>query len=131
MIRKVQGSITVFMSLILILLLSILCTTLESARVFGVKSMIATSCDAAGFSVFSQYNNKLLEEYELFLLEDTSDLTEQLKEYISYYENPYKGLDAIYGNHYYPFQAQQIDIKSLGYIMDNHANALEIGRAHV
>lgn len=125
MIRKVKGSITVFMSLILILLLAILCTTLESARVFGVRSIIATSCDVAGFSLFSQYNNKLLEDYELFLLEDTSDLTIQLQDYISYYENPYKGLNGIYGSNYYPFKAEQVDIQSLNYIMDNHAIGLE------
>ena len=125
MIRKVKGSITVFMSLILILLLAILCTTLESARVFGVRSIIATSCDVAGFSLFSQYNNKLLEDYELFLLEDTSDFTSQLQDYISYYENPYKGLNGIYGNNYYPFKAEQVDIKSLNYIMDHHAIGLE------
>ena len=125
MIKKAKGSITVFMSLILILLLSILCTTLESARVFGVKSMIATSCDSAGFSVFSEYNNKLLEDYELFLLEDTNDLTSKLQDYISYYENPYKGLSGIYGSNYYPFKAEEIEIKSLNYIMDDNANALE------
>ncbi|KIR02521.1 hypothetical protein P261_01336 [Lachnospiraceae bacterium TWA4] len=61
-----KASITIFTSLLLVLLLSILCTTLESARISGVRGMAATACNSSAFSLFSEYNNILLEDYELF-----------------------------------------------------------------
>jgi hypothetical protein len=123
--KREKGSITIFASLLMLLLLAILCTTLESARIAGMKAMMTTAGDAAGFSVFSEYNNQLLEEYELFFLEDSGQLESSLKEYLSYYENPLKGLNGIYGSTYYPFEVENIEVEKIEKALDNKAFPVE------
>ena len=61
---KERGSITLFLALILSLLLSLVCTSIESAR-----TQILNSMDIGLYSVFGQYDRKLLEEYDLFALD--------------------------------------------------------------
>ncbi len=66
-----KGSITVFLSLISVLILSLLCTLVEAARVQGVRAWAAAVTDLGIFSVFGEYEYKLLEDYDVFFLDGT------------------------------------------------------------
>ena len=66
---KERGSITLFLALILSLLLSLVCTSIESVRMASARTQILNSMDIGLYSVFGQYDRKLLEEYDLFALD--------------------------------------------------------------
>ena len=67
--RAKKGSITVFLALILSLLLSLVCTSIESVRMASARTQILNGMDIGLYSVFGQYDKKLLEEYDLFALD--------------------------------------------------------------
>lgn len=67
--KEKKGSITVFLALILSLLLSLVCTSIESVRMASARTQILNSMDIGLYSVFGQYDKKLLEEYDLFALD--------------------------------------------------------------
>lgn len=64
-----KGSITVFLALILSLMLSLLCTSIESVRMAAARTQILNSLDIGLFSLFGQYDQTLLKEYDLFFLD--------------------------------------------------------------
>ncbi|MDO5344739.1 MAG: DUF5702 domain-containing protein [Lachnospiraceae bacterium] len=64
-----KGTITVFFSLISILFLSLICTSIESARVQGARAQTANITDMGNYSVFSEYEKQLLEDYEIFAVD--------------------------------------------------------------
>lgn len=66
---KERGSITLFLALILSLLLSLVCTSIESVCMASARTQILNSMDIGLYSVFGQYDRKLLEEYDLFALD--------------------------------------------------------------
>lgn len=61
-----KGSITVFLSLILVLLLSFLLTTLEAARIRGATAYASMLSELAGDSFLASYYYPLFEHYRLF-----------------------------------------------------------------
>lgn len=64
-----KGSITVFLSLMLSLILSLVCTQIESVRMAAARTQILNSLDIGLYSLFGQYDKKMLEEYDLFVLD--------------------------------------------------------------
>ena len=56
---RAKGVITVFFSLTSVLILSLICTTLESARVQGARAQAANIADMGNYSVFGEYEKKL------------------------------------------------------------------------
>lgn len=64
--RRVQGTITVFLSLILMLVLSLLCTIIEGARVSTVKVFSERALTVAMDSALAKYYGPLWEEYHIF-----------------------------------------------------------------
>lgn len=67
--EREKGSITVFLSLIFILVLSLLAALLESISVQSVKRINRATTFAALESVFAEYQTEMLEEYDLFVLD--------------------------------------------------------------
>ena len=65
---RLPAHITVFVSAALIMILALLCTSLESARVSALRYYMKTAADAALFSLFSEYHSELMERYHLFFL---------------------------------------------------------------
>ena len=61
-----KGSITVFLSLILVLLFSFLMTTLEAARIQGAKAYLSMVSNLAGDSFLAGYYYPLFQDYRLF-----------------------------------------------------------------
>ena len=66
-----QGSITVFASLSLLLVSSFLLVLLEAARVKGLDAYSRMQRTNAMESVFSGYDRDLFEQYGIFLLDGT------------------------------------------------------------
>ena len=61
-----KGSITVFLSLILVLIFSFLLTTLEGARIRGATAYASMIADLAGDSFLAGYYYPLFENYRIF-----------------------------------------------------------------
>lgn len=97
---RCKGTITVFLSLISVLFLSLLCTTVESARIQGSRAKAAASLDMGLFSVFGEFEKELLERYDVFFLDGASGsgkfsmdaVNKKLKGYMEYNVFPNKGL---------------------------------------
>lgn len=66
---KNKGSVTVFLTLILGLLLALVCTSIESVRMAAARTQILASLDIGLYSLFGQYDKELLKEYDLFALD--------------------------------------------------------------
>ena len=64
-----KGSITIFLALILSLLLSLVCTSIESVRMAAARTQILSGLDIGLYSLFGQYDRELLKEYDLFFSE--------------------------------------------------------------
>ena len=67
MIKK--GSITVYLTLVMLLIFAILFTLLEGVRYQGQRVNAEIISMAAADSVFAEYNRQLLERYEIFALD--------------------------------------------------------------
>ncbi len=95
-----KGSITVFLSLACILFLSLICATVESARVQGARAQAANITGMGSFSLLGEFEKELLEKYDVFSLDGTlgngsfqiEKVNERLQDYISYNANPRKDL---------------------------------------
>lgn len=64
-----KGSITVFLALILSLMLSLVCTSIESVRMAAARTQILNSLDIGLFSLFGQFDKTLFQEFDLFFLD--------------------------------------------------------------
>lgn len=121
---RLQAQITVFVSMSLVVILTLLCTSLESARVSVLRYYIRTAAESAVFSVFSEYHRELLERYHLFFLEDDGSLEQSAGEYLSYYEDPSRGL-MTGGMHFYPFETDELWMEDSVYTLDQNASPVE------
>lgn len=61
-----DGSITVFMTFIFLLLFTLTGAALDSARYFGSGGYVTTSAYGADVAVYGEYNRELFTEYGLF-----------------------------------------------------------------
>lgn len=61
-----KGSITIFLALILSLILSLVCASIESVRMAAARTQILNSMDIGLYSLFGQYDRTLLKDYDLF-----------------------------------------------------------------
>ena len=96
-----KGTITVFLSLISMLFLSLFCTMAESVRVQAARFQAAAAFDMGLFSIFGEYDRVLLEEYDLWFLDGSSEeqkirevLETKLEKYIQPNINPRYNLAA-------------------------------------
>lgn len=95
---RCQGVITVFLSLVSILFISLLCTSIESARIQGCRAKGAAALDMGLFSVFGEFEKEVLEKYDVFFLDGAmgSDrfgkdgLNQKLESYVEYNAMPNK-----------------------------------------
>lgn len=77
-----KGEVTVFLSLIFILILSVIGAVIESASIQVTKNKKRGDMDRAMESIFAEYQKELLEEYEIFSLEGTYETGEFSEEKI-------------------------------------------------
>lgn len=108
MAKEKEGSITVFLSLILLLILAVIMTTIEAARSNGARIYTERALQTAMDSVLSEYYLPLFQDYHLFGLDgsygtvnmDLETISEKLKDYMEYTFNPGKNLENTWGDPY-------------------------------
>ncbi|SKB97568.1 hypothetical protein SAMN06296386_11191 [Lachnospiraceae bacterium] len=97
---KYKGTITVFLSLVMAVILSLVGAVLESARYSSARARAEMIMDMGLTSIFAEYNRELLRTYDLYFI-DTSygsgkaslrNTEEHLRKYIDHNCNPAKGL---------------------------------------
>ncbi len=127
---RCKGTITVFLSLISVLFLSLLCTTMESARIQGARAKAAAALDMGMFSVFGEFENQVLEEYDVFFLDGAcgsgsysqKKLEEKLQTYMEYNTTPNKGI-LFKGYDPFPVSLEALDITGVALATDERGNA--------
>lgn len=107
-IQSTEGSITIFLSLILILVLSLFLSIIEGARVSAAKIYAERSLSTAMDSVLAEYYGPLWEEYHIFgyysnagsEAERREQEEAKLKDYISCTFEPDKELSGLTASNY-------------------------------
>lgn len=66
---RIKGHITVFLSLTLLCIFSLMCGLIESARTAGTRFYLKLAADSAMDSVFSNYHKGAWDQYRIFLLD--------------------------------------------------------------
>ncbi|TCT11649.1 hypothetical protein EDC18_1168 [Natranaerovirga pectinivora] len=97
---KQEGSITVFLSLIIVLLLAIVATTVETTRIHIARLHIERSLNSAMHSVLAEFDSNLLDEYGIITLDatygsneiDTSLMSDRVNYYLQHSFQPQKDL---------------------------------------
>ncbi|MCP1102444.1 hypothetical protein M2454_000948 [Aequitasia blattaphilus] len=86
---KVKGEITVFLSLIFLILISFIAAMVESASIQVAKNQSRENINMAVESVFGEYQKKLWDQYHIFALDSTYETgnydISRVNERISYY----------------------------------------------
>lgn len=106
-----KAEITAFLSLLFVLLVSFVLGILEISVIHTSKNMSRLSADRAVFSVFGEYQEKLLEDYHIFAIEGsygTGDYTE----------------DRMIGRmHYYGTESMEHEITGIQFLTDMKGQA--------
>lgn len=116
--RRLPGEITVFLSLILVCVLSLLMGLLESARTTGARWYLQMASNSAITSVMSQYNRNLWDMYRLLFLEYESEqaITDSFQEYLNFY---------LEQENYYNARMESVQLSRIVKAGDNQGSALE------
>ena len=77
-----RAVITVFFSLLSVVFLAVSFTVVEAVRVAGARAACANASTLGLWSVFSEYDNELLEDYGLFAVDSGAGGTSVPKEYL-------------------------------------------------
>ena len=80
-----QGQITIFLSLILVLLVSVLCGVLETARSHVLKLQMEIAMDSAMESVTAEYSTELFRRFGLLYCYDDGNLPGRIQNYLDRY----------------------------------------------
>lgn len=90
-VGKSKGTITVFLTMVLLVILALIATCLENARVRVASAMVDRTLTGSLDGAMTEYYEPLYEDYRIFLMDkgtgsDTLDykkLTEQIQEYMN------------------------------------------------
>ena len=118
-----KGSITVFLSLILMLLISVVTTSLESAHLAAVRSQIGMASEASVYNLFSRFEKSLYEQYELLFLNDRQDLDTILESEMKFYEA--SNAKTFGGTNHLSFSMDSVEIHDTTYLMDQNGEAFQ------
>ena len=113
-----SGQITVFLSLVMLCVCSLVCGLVESARTAGAGWYLKMAADSAMDSVFSGYHRAAWEQYRLFLLE-YEDEDEPGSTWLKHME-PYMETHG-----WYPAVMQSASVKGISRITDKHGANLK------
>jgi len=86
-VATIRGEISVFLSLILVCILSLFLGLVESARTAGARLYLEMAANSSMDSVMSQYNRNLWDMYHLLFLETESEraVEESFSSYLDFY----------------------------------------------
>jgi len=127
--RGWKGAMSVFFSVVTVVLLSLVCSLAESARMQGARVKAAAVMDMALFSVFGEYEAELLKQYDVFGVDAgagrsggiAENLGERLEEYID--GNTREGLlSIISGRSLFPVTAYQSEVTEYLLLTDGNGS---------
>ena len=130
-VLRCRGVITVFFALLSILFLGLIFALIESARYQGARAQAANITDAAHFSAFSEFEQMLLKEFEIFGIDGSygsgdfsiNRFRDRLYAYID--ENASPARDGIVSLFFDPWQIDAVDCRVTDYLLltDNGGDA--------
>lgn len=115
--REIKAQITVFAAMILVLVISLICTTLKSASVTAEKTGADMALYIGAESLFSEYSKRILDEYDVFYLNKSEEIELRLKKYIE--NNSMNGI-GFAGNN-----LESVELKKLVMATDNGGESLK------
>lgn len=113
-----QASVTVFLSMVLICIVSLMCTLLQSAGMAGSGWYLQTALNSSLDSLMSKYHREAWEQYHIFLLE--ADGKEKLEQEISEYLEQYFSSDTVYG-----MKKKKLEVADMAMVTDKRGEPLE------
>lgn len=115
---RVKGQVTVFLSLIVMCVFTLICGLVESARTAGARCYMQMAVSSSLDSVFSQYHRPLWDSYRLLYAEyeDKEELAEDFKMYL----NPYLETE-----NWYPMALEHAGVTEVYSATDDHGAYLE------
>lgn len=115
---RVKGQVTVFLSLVVMCVFTLICGLLESARTAGARWYMQMAVSSSLDSVFSQYHRPLWDSYRLLYAEyeDGEELTEDFKAYLT----PYLETE-----NWYPMALESAETTELYRVTDDNGAYLE------
>lgn len=127
---KEKASVTVYFSLIIMILLAVIMTTVESARLAGIRVRCQSAAALGLESLFADYAAPLFEEYDLLFLEGSYGTGEKeayldrYRNYVSYnancnYERVFLGSD------FYGAELVKVGLENVIFATDKEGKALE------
>lgn len=109
---------TVFLSMVLICIVSLMCTLLQSARMAGSGWYLQTALNSSLDSLMSRYHRDAWEMYHIFLLE--TDRREDLEREVSEYLDQYLASDTVY-----EMKKKKLEVEELAMVTDERGEPLE------
>ena len=116
--QGLSGQITVFISMILMILFAFLCVLMESARTTGARWYLQMAASSAMDSVFSQYHRELWDRYRLLFAEYESP--EEIEQDFAGFLLPY-----LETKNWYPMALEQTVAEEIVRATDGHGAYLE------
>ena len=115
---RYRGEITVFLSLTIICVLSLVLGLVESARTAGARLYLRMASDSAVSSVMSYYNRNLWDHYQLLFLEYESEaaIKETFGRYLDFY---------LEQANLYPARRENVTLSGMVCMMDDGGRWLE------
>lgn len=115
---RVKGQVTVFLSLIIMCVFTLICGLLESARTAGARWYMQMAVSSSLDSVFSQYHRPLWDAYRLLYAEyeDEEELAADFEAYLT----PYLETE-----NWYPMALETAEVTELLTATDDHGRYLE------
>jgi len=126
--KQVKGIITIFMTFVLVFLLSLMLVLLESARIEGLKVVQEQAGNAAIESVLAEFLAPLFQKYGIMAL-DTGygknyvDEESILDDFSYYYENNLSSFSSLQVGNMFSVKGVIYEIEDLNLLIDNGANA--------
>lgn len=127
---KEKASVTVYFSLIFMILLAVITTTVESARLAGIRVRCQSAAALGLESLFADYAAPLFEEYGLLFLESSYGTGEKeaylewYRDYVSYNVDCNKEL-LLMGGDFYCSELAGVSAEAAVYATDQEGNPLE------
>ena len=124
---KYKGSVTVFLSLVMGIIMSLIFMTLESARYTSEKMRIEMISRMGLESIFAEYNRDLLKEYDLLFIDSSyggstpsiKETKDHLKGYLEYNVRPSKGILSLGAGDIYGLKLKGLEITNPSYASDS------------
>ena len=116
-VKRYNGSITVFLSLIFLIILSLVCTMIESSRVSSAYSKSHQIGYISLDSVFSSYAREVFEDYGIMVLCKSEE--EIAGKYNDYIKGNLSDNNKYYVKNFYGLECKSIEVSDVQFATDN------------